>query len=72
MRFSDILVRMGWNFGLGFKTYGDEWRKERRMFHQEYKQNVVSRYHAIQMQKVNSMLQSILTDPSNFRDHIRE
>lgn len=71
-RVSDAYIRMGWNFAIAFKPYGDQWRKEQRMFQQEYKRNVISSYHGIQTKQINRMLHCMLTNPSDFRDHVRE
>ncbi|KAF7357517.1 O-methylsterigmatocystin oxidoreductase [Mycena sanguinolenta] len=62
---------MGWDFNFGLLPRGDKWRTRRRMFHQYFHQNVVRTYRPIQMKKIHQLLQGLLSNPEEFREHIK-
>ncbi|KAF9534905.1 cytochrome P450 [Crepidotus variabilis] len=69
--FSMMAQLMGWNFPTSFKPYGEQWRAERRLLQHHFKPDAMPSYHAIQTRQVNIMLQRLLTEPDEFRNHIR-
>ncbi|KAF7374574.1 O-methylsterigmatocystin oxidoreductase [Mycena sanguinolenta] len=62
---------MGWDFCFAFLPGGDKWRDYRRIFHQHFRQDVSRNYYPIQMKKVHLLLQALLSDPQEFREHLK-
>ncbi|KAF7374578.1 O-methylsterigmatocystin oxidoreductase [Mycena sanguinolenta] len=62
---------MGWDFNFGLLPSGDKWREYRRMFHQQFRQDVSRSYRPIQMKKVHLLLQVLLSSPEDFREHLK-
>ncbi|EIW83716.1 cytochrome P450 [Coniophora puteana RWD-64-598 SS2] len=60
-------------FGMDFNTahlrYGDRWRAHRRVFHQTFRSEVISKYHPIQTTKAHALLYNILESPQDFFAH---
>ena len=51
--------------------YGDEWRAQRRMFHQQFTHKVVPEYHPMIRQGVHRLLNLLYESPDDFSRHIR-
>ena len=64
--------RMKWDFSFGFLPYGLWWRRHRRLFHQIFNINVVSKYIPIQRREVHTFLRRLLDTPENFLHHVRQ
>lgn len=62
---------MGWDFNAGLKPYGDEWRRHRRIFQQQFKKDVSVSYEPIQTRKIHDMLRNILDTPDDFIMHYK-
>ncbi|KAF7374531.1 O-methylsterigmatocystin oxidoreductase [Mycena sanguinolenta] len=62
---------MGWDFSFVMLPGGDKWRDDRKMFHQQFRQDVSRNYHPIQMKKVHLLLQELLSSPQEFREHLK-
>ncbi|GJE96487.1 cytochrome P450 [Phanerochaete sordida] len=60
----------GWIRNWAFWQYGDGWRKHRRFITQNFRPEVVPGYHTRQVKGVHDLLQSLLDDPEEFREHI--
>jgi len=61
----------GWNRSSALMEYGDNWREQRRLFHQELRLSAVSQYHPRQTKAIRRLLQSLLDSPEGFMEHIR-
>ncbi|KAF9527932.1 cytochrome P450 [Crepidotus variabilis] len=68
---SAMVDLMGGEFITPLKTYGDDWRLERRMFQQFFKPDVLQQYQDVQTRKINDLLSKLLVTPDDFLDHIR-
>jgi cytochrome P450 len=56
---------------MAFMPYGQWWRKHRRLFHEHFHHNVVTKYQPIHKQEVQALLRRLLVTPDNFLHHIR-
>ncbi|KAI0372695.1 cytochrome P450 [Pilatotrama ljubarskyi] len=54
-----------------FKNYGPEWRKYRRVLHNAFLPDVVSRYQPIQLQITHQLLRTLLDSPVDFSGNIK-
>ena len=63
---------MKWDFAVLFLTYGAEWRKHRKLFHEYFQPNVVSEYLPIQKREVHAFLRRLLVTPEDLFHHIRQ
>ncbi|KAL0958953.1 hypothetical protein HGRIS_014265 [Hohenbuehelia grisea] len=62
----------GWTaINIGLIHYGDTWRKHRRLFHQKFRQGMVSDLQPLQTQKARELLSNLLHSPEDFREHLR-
>ena len=43
-----ILLRIGWEWAVGFMPYGERWRRHRRHIHQKFHPTAATEYHSIQ------------------------
>ncbi|KAF7374550.1 O-methylsterigmatocystin oxidoreductase [Mycena sanguinolenta] len=66
-----MVVLMGWDFALSTLPGGDKWRDHRKMFHQHFRQDVSRNYYPIQMKKVHLLLRELLSNPQDFREHLK-
>ncbi|KAF5319657.1 hypothetical protein D9619_008644 [Psilocybe cf. subviscida] len=62
---------MGWDFNTALMPYGTRWRKQRRFLQQAFKRVTSLSYRPEQTRKINDMLYGLLTNPNDFRDHLR-
>ena len=67
-----IYCRMNWDFDMGFLPYGVRWRKPRKLFHQHFHINAVSKYLPIQRREVHAFLRRLLVTPDDFLHHVRQ
>ncbi|KAF8871009.1 cytochrome P450 [Infundibulicybe gibba] len=65
------LPMMGCDCFFSLLPYGARWRRHRRLFHEHFHMNVVSKYFPIQSQETRRLLLALLKSPKGFRDHIR-
>ena len=63
--------RMKWDYNLAVQSYGVWWRRHRKLFHQYFNINAVSKYQPIQEQEVPAFLRRLLDTPDNFLHHIQ-
>ncbi|KAG7087478.1 hypothetical protein E1B28_013441 [Marasmius oreades] len=66
--FTDL---MGWGWDFAFMRHTDWWRLHRRTFHQFFQPRVMPEYYDIQRARSASLIQSLLTSPANFFQHVR-
>ena len=51
--------------------YGNTWRKHRRLLDEGLKKDLMLSYHAIYTEKVHLLLDQLLHDPAEFREHCK-
>ena len=64
--------RMDWSRSMSLMPYGLWWRKHRKLFHEYFHRNAVTKYQPIQRQEVQAFLHRLLVTPDNFIQHIRQ
>ncbi|TFK73310.1 cytochrome P450 [Pluteus cervinus] len=66
-----LLEQMGSfnSFNAGILPYGDLWRQHRKTFQQGFRKEVVGRYHTLVTDKARNMLQRIISQPEEFKEH---
>ena len=52
--------------------YGPTWRLLRKTFHEEFKSEVLAKYDALQTSAIHALMRTLITDPDNFRDNIKQ
>ncbi|KAG0700273.1 cytochrome P450 [Suillus ampliporus] len=61
-------------FGIAFRTvmrsYGDAWRKHRRIFHQAFRPEAAVIYRPMQLRQAHQLLVDLLHDPANYELHL--
>ncbi|KAH9476870.1 Tryptamine 4-monooxygenase [Psilocybe cubensis] len=62
---------MGWEFDLGFITYGDRWREERRMFAKEFSEKGIKQFRHAQVKAAHQLVQQLTKTPDRWAQHIR-
>ena len=67
-----VQCRMNGRIAMSLMPYGLWWRKHRRLFHEHFHVNAVSRYLPIQRQEAKAFLRRLLITPENFFHHIRQ
>jgi cytochrome P450 len=66
-----VLCRMDLSsLSMGLMPYGLWWRKHRKLFHEYFHRNEVTKYQLIQRQEVRAFLRRLLVTPDNFFHHI--
>ena len=63
--------RMNWKISTAHMPYGPWWRQHRRLFHQYFHRNAVTKYQPIQKKEVQAFLRRLFASPDNFFHHIR-
>ena len=67
----DMVLRSGWTWLFSVNSYGAQWRRTRRLFHEYMHPNAVLRYRPIQKREAAKYLLHILETPKNFLHHGR-
>ncbi|KAF8914638.1 cytochrome P450 [Mucidula mucida] len=62
---------MGWARSLTANQYNEEWRQQRRHFHQEFNEVAVQRFFPVQTKAVHGLLRRFLESPDDFMAHIK-
>jgi len=58
---------IGWNGNLAFKAYGKEFRYGRRVYHQEFGNNIsLVKFQASQDKEATKLLKGLIQNPKNF------
>lgn len=64
------------SFGIGWiisiEHYGSNWRLLRKSFHEEFKADVLARYDALQANAVHALLRTLVTEPDEFVENIKQ
>ena len=63
---------MKWDYATPFIAYDAMWRKQRRVFHEFFQLNAVSKYLPIQSRVAHNFLRRLLATPDDFLHHIRQ
>ena len=64
--------RMNWSLSMANMPYGMWWRRHRRLFHEHFHHNAVTKYQPVQRQEVQAFLRRLLVTPDDFLHHIRQ
>ena len=64
--------RMDWSISPAHMPYGPWWRQHRKLFHEYFHRNALTKYQPIQRQEVRAFLRRLLVTPDNFFHHIRQ
>ena len=64
--------RMNWSMSMALMPYGLWWRRHRKLFHEYFHNNAVTKYQPIQRQEVQTFLRRLLVTPDDFFHHIRQ
>ena len=67
-----IRCRMNWNINFVTMPYGPWWRKHRRIFHEYFHPNTITKYQPILRREARALLHRLLVTPDNFFHHIRQ
>ncbi|KAF9044364.1 putative CyP450 monooxygenase [Panaeolus papilionaceus] len=70
VRMPMLVELMNWRFNLGLMRYGPNWRRHRKMFHDQFNANVVVKYDDVQLGEVRKFLDRLLEEPKEFTHHI--
>ncbi|KAJ7928082.1 cytochrome P450 [Mycena leptocephala] len=66
-----MIPLMGWDFNFTFMSHTDKWRQYRRLFHQHFRRDAISKYRPIQLKKVHDLLRGLLSTPEDFVAHTK-
>jgi len=59
-----------WDLNMAIMPYGDKWRKNRKICHQNFHADAAKRYYSIQYGQVEKFLKNVLHEPEEFFEHI--
>ncbi|KAF8815155.1 cytochrome P450 [Phlegmacium glaucopus] len=62
---------MGFEFSFAFKDYGDVWRTQRKLMHQEFNSKASLRFYPYQIEATRKLLRRLLDDPDDFFGNVR-
>ncbi|KDQ59104.1 hypothetical protein JAAARDRAFT_33832 [Jaapia argillacea MUCL 33604] len=71
VRFPMLVELMGLDWNFAAMRYGDNWRRHRRTFHQQFNQGAIRKYQPIQTRESRLLLQRLLGAPQDFYSIIR-
>lgn len=63
---------MGFEFSTGLMRYSDRWRTHRRIIHQMFRPDALPAYEQLQKDTVKSLLESILQNPNNVVNEVKQ
>lgn len=63
---------MGWGPIIPFESYGEHYRKLRRMMHQHFNPQATRSYQAMHLQQVDKLLFRLLENPREFYGHFQK
>ncbi|KAI0059643.1 cytochrome P450 [Artomyces pyxidatus] len=61
----------GWDFATAFTPYSDEWRAQRKIFHQSLNARAAPVHQQVQLEKVEFLIKCLYEDPLGFARHMR-
>ncbi|KAG1748494.1 cytochrome P450 [Suillus paluster] len=59
----------GFSINFGFMSYGDEWRRCRRLFHQTFRPESAVKFLPMQMKRAREMIVNLIDDPQHYHSH---
>ncbi|KAI0061645.1 cytochrome P450 [Artomyces pyxidatus] len=62
---------MGWDFATPLMPYSDEWRIQRKIFHQTLHSRASPVHHPVQLEKAGLLMKSLYDEPHEFARHMR-
>jgi cytochrome P450 len=69
---TDIVNRMGWDFNFALLPYGNLWRTQRRIFHQEFHAKAALRFRPQELQAAHDLLGRLFEAPDDWMSHLRQ
>ena len=63
---------LGVEWILDVEPYGSTWRLLRKTFHEEFKPEVLAKYDGLQQSAVRALLRTLVTEPQEFRENIKQ
>ena len=63
---------MGINWGVGPMPYGPDWRRCRKLLHEQFNRHEAVHYAAQQEGGIRVMLQDLLSTPDDFSKHVEQ
>ena len=66
-----VRYRMGFSISMVVMPYGAWWRAHRKLFHEYFHRNAVTKYQPIQRQEAQAFLRRLLVTPNDFFHDIR-
>ena len=64
--------RMGFNWGVSPLPYGPEWRRCRKLLHEQFNRHEVAQYASQQEGSTRRMLRDLLNAPDDFNIHVQQ
>ncbi|PPQ81712.1 hypothetical protein CVT25_013442 [Psilocybe cyanescens] len=64
-----IIDIMGWEINVAIMPYGDQWRRHRRIFQNNFNKKAIQNFEPVQTRKVRNLLQGLLGTPERFEAH---
>ncbi|KAJ3563355.1 hypothetical protein NP233_g8990 [Leucocoprinus birnbaumii] len=61
---------IGWNWALPLVPYGEKFRRHRKYLSQYFAKQCLPNYYPIQLKEARRLLNDLLDDPDNYRQHI--
>ncbi|KIJ06205.1 hypothetical protein PAXINDRAFT_20589 [Paxillus involutus ATCC 200175] len=62
---------MGWNWSFGHMSYGERWKKHRKMFERLFRPAVAPTYWPLQGKEAHALLRNLLDLPRELIEHLR-
>ncbi|KAF7323866.1 O-methylsterigmatocystin oxidoreductase [Mycena kentingensis (nom. inval.)] len=66
-----VMHMNGWMMNMGLKKYNDEWRADRRILHQQFRNENATNIHPIELAKMHELLKNLLATPDDFTTHFK-
>ncbi|KAF7289932.1 O-methylsterigmatocystin oxidoreductase [Mycena indigotica] len=66
-----VMHMNGWMMNMGLKGYNDEWRADRRILHQQFRNENARAIHPIELAKTQELLLNLLETPDDFTTHFK-
>ena len=63
---------LGLEWVILFLPYNETWRRQRKLFHEEFKPQTLAAYEEHQKESVHAFLRTLATEPNVFRPGIRQ
>ncbi|KAG9318126.1 cytochrome P450 [Chiua virens] len=64
-------IPYGWSFNFAFTPYGNQWRSQRRIFHQAFRAEAALAFHPVQLKMARKLILDVLGTPQDYSMHIQ-